>query len=154
VDQGGWEDGVVVYGDPDALEAIARQIEACADVVRDRTRGLREAVVAVAWQSTAAAVFRRTAEEDAGRLHQAAQGLDEAAARLRRHAAVVRERIAEIRRMERTVLGWLNDRREALVDGVGAAADEVAELARRLPPPGDVAWLGVGAELARRGVSL
>jgi hypothetical protein len=154
VDERGWEDGVALYGDPDALEAIARQIEACAGGVRDRTQRLRVAVGAVAWRSTAATAFRAVAEEDAHRADHAAAELDEAAARLRRHAGLVRERVAEIRRLERTVMAWLDDQRLALVSGAGAAVDEVAELARRLPPPGDMGWLGIGVELTRRGVAL
>lgn len=140
------------YGDPDALDAAARQLTADSQAVRARSRAVAASVAAMRWEGTAAAAFRRTVEEDADALHRAARELEQAAAALREHVAEVRARLARIRALEDAVTGWFDDRLRSLRAGPQAVADAVTP--GHLPDPGDMAWLEVGDYLRSRGVRL
>lgn len=161
------------YGDPDALDALARQLERDAGAVRDRARAVTAAARGTAWRGDAADAFRRTVDEDADHLLRAAAELDEAAAAMRRHADEVRAQLARIRALERAVAGWFDDQLgrlraaadaalDALQDPLGTLKSVVSDppwsswpwRPDRLPAPGDKAWLEVGDFLRGRGVHL
>lgn len=161
------------YGDPDVLDAHARQLAADADGVRARARALEASVARLQWRGEAAEAFRRTVTNDAQHLHRAAHELDEAAAALRAHAAEVRDRLERIRALERAVTGWFDDQLRSLQDAARAVGDALlrpVDALRRavedppwtgwawrpgtLPGAGDRAWLEVGADLRARGVRL
>jgi uncharacterized protein YukE len=161
------------YGDPDALDALARQLAGDADAVRARGRALEDSVRGMRWQGDAATAFRHVVSEDADHLHRAARELDEAAAALRAHAAEVRAKLARIRALERAVAGLFDEQLRSLQAAAQALADAVTDplaTVRRvvadppwagwawrpgtLPAPGDKAWLDVGDYLAGRGVRL
>lgn len=161
------------YGDPDALDALARTLERDADAVRDRARALVAAARDTAWVGDAAEAFRRSVDDDADSLGRAARELDEAAAALRQHADDVRAQLARIRALEQAVTGWFGDQlarlraaaeavADAVTDPLGAVRRAVADppwsswpwRPDRLPAPGDKAWLEVGEFLRGRGVPL
>ena len=105
------------YGDPDALDAMARRLGADAAGVRDRARTLVAAASATAWAGPAAEAFRRAVGDDAQDLRRAADGLDEASRALHAHADEVRERLAELARLAalaEDAAEWVGDRLEAL----------------------------------------
>jgi uncharacterized protein YukE len=161
------------YGDPDALDALARQLEHDADGVRTRGRELVNAVADSRWRGDAAAAFRRAVDEDTHALDAAARELDEAAAALHRHAHELRERLARLRALERAVTGWFDDQLGRLAAAADALADAVTDplgalrhvvsdppwsawrwQPGRLPASGDRAWLEVADYLGGRGVHL
>lgn len=154
------------YGDPDVLDAHARRLAADADGVRARARVLDASVARMPWRGEAAEAFRRTVSGDTEHLHRAARELDEAAAALRAHAAEVRERLDEIRALERAVTGWFDDQLRSLQSvarSLGEALWRVVDdppwagwawRPSTLPGPGDRAWLEVGADLRARGARL
>lgn len=144
------------YGDPDVLDAHARQLAADADGVRARARALEASVARMRWRGEAAEAFRRTVAGDADHLHRAAGELDEAAGAMRAHAEEVRERLAQIRRLERAVADWFDDQLRSLQDaGRGVVPwPGWAWRPRTLPDPGDLAWFDVAADLRAWGVRL
>lgn len=158
------------YGDPDALDAAARQLAADSDAVRARARALSASVATMRWEGTAATAFRRTFEQDVDALHRAARELEQAAAELREHAAEVRARLARIRALEEAVTGWFDSQlRAAAQAAADAVSDPLGTLRRavadppwsswvwrpgQLPAAGDLAWLEVGDYLRSRGVRL
>ncbi len=158
------------YGDPDVLDALARQLAADADGVRARARALEASVARLQWRGEAAEAFRRTVTNDAQHLHRAARELDEAAAALRAHAAEVQDRRERIQALERAVTGWFDDQLRSAARAVGDALLRPVDALRQavedppwggwawrpgtLPGAGDMAWLEVGADLRARGVRL
>ena len=161
------------YGDPDALDGLARRLERDASAVRAQARALVVAAEATAWEGAAAQAFRRSVDGDAARVARAADRLDEAASELRRHADEVRAQLARLRALEQAVTGWFDDQASRLEQAARAVVDAVTDpldgLRRavadppwsswpwrpdRLPAPGDRAWLEVGEFLRARGVAL
>jgi uncharacterized protein YukE len=161
------------YGDPAALDALARQLAADAEGVRTRGRALEASVRGMRWKGEGAEAFRRAVDADADALHRAGRELDEAAAAMRAHAAEVLARIERIRALERAVAGWFDEQLRSLQAAASALADAVTDplgAVRRgvadppwtgwawrpgtLPGPGDKAWLEVGDYLGSRGVRL
>lgn len=102
--------------DPDAIDDLARHVEAKADEVRDALRSFRTAVAEVEWQSQAAASYRRHCRDIRQDLRRNAEDLDEVAAKLRAHADLVRERIA-----------WVEEQVQGLKEKARAAADAAEE---------------------------
>jgi uncharacterized protein YukE len=83
---------VPVLADPEALEGTARQLSAGATAVRASARRLHGVGAELRWEGEAAGAFRAGLAEEVARLGRAADGLDDAAHALRRHAATVRAR--------------------------------------------------------------
>ena len=81
-----------MYGNPDELDRIAGEIEKRAESVRTRGTEMTDTARRMQWQSIAAERCRETVDGDKRKLFEAAEGLDGAAAVLRRHA---REGVAE-----------------------------------------------------------
>lgn len=161
------------YGDPDALDAAARQLSADALAVRGRARTIGHRVAAMRWEGEAAAAFARSIAQEADALHRAARELDEAAAALHAHAAEVRARLHRIRVLEDAVSDWFSTQlrslraaaeavTEAVTDPLGALRRAAADppwtgwswRPGTLPASGDRAWLEVGDYLRARGVRL
>ena len=161
------------YGDPDELDKQAARVAAAAEEVRSRARVLQARADAVAWESTAADGFRRMVSKDAAAMVGVSQALDEAARELRRHAAVVRERLAMIRSIEEAVRGWFGIQLRHLATVAAEAADALTDplealtgVARdppwfdwpwtpdNVPEPGDQRWLEVGEFFRAKGVPL
>lgn len=98
-------------GDPDVLDGHARRLAADADGVQVRARALEASVARLRWQGRGAEAFRRAVERDADHLQRAARELEEASAAMLAHAAEVRDRLAQLRALERAVSGWFDDLR-------------------------------------------
>jgi hypothetical protein len=170
-----------LYGNPDELDRIAGEICKRTEFVRGRADEMHGKAQGMRWQSVAADRCRETVGGDKRRLFEAAEGLDEAAAMLRRHAQTVREMIAAIKRIMETVTGWFksaidtfNRAVDAFNNAVKDIADGVADTLGfgggqppqppqppwsgwkwgpdNLPPQGDKAWLEVGDYMRRQGV--
>jgi uncharacterized protein YukE len=158
-----------MYGNPDELDRLAKQIDQHADEVRKRGADIVAKAAAMQWKSAAADACRRAIGEDRAKLDAVADRLNTAAAALRKHAQEVREKIAEIGRIEHAVTGWFHDQLTNLQrvghgveSGVrhvlGTSGSSEAPWASwphqpgNLPPSGDKAWLDVGSFLRKQGV--
>ena len=161
------------YGDPDELDRTAQRLREHAQQVRERAAALRARCWAVEWVSTAADAFRARIGQDAEALCRAADELDGAAQALAAHAQTIRERLAQIRRIQQAATAWFAEQARRLEDLAGDAAraltDPGGTLRRlvldppwvdwpwtpeRLPEPGHKDWLDVGEFLRRQGVPL
>lgn len=111
------------FADPDQLEELAGQIESKAADVRAECTSFATLVSEVTWQSAGAADYRAECDGLRTALLADAEGLDAAAAALRKHAAAVRARIE-----------WIQDRiddLEALArEGVEITQDMIDDIAR------------------------
>ncbi|MDZ5621546.1 hypothetical protein SFC88_11935 [Nocardioides sp. HM23] len=111
------------FADPDQLEELAGQIEGKASDVRAECGRFAELVANVAWQSAGAEDYRSECDGLRTDLLGDADGLDAAAAALRRHAAAVRDRIE-----------WIQDRiadlRHLAEEGVEITQDMIDDIAR------------------------
>jgi len=96
-----------VLGAPDELDALAERLQQMAAAVRHRATLHQQHSSAARWVSTAASAYRRSVHTDCASASRSADALEHAAADLRAHAEVVRERIT-----------LLTNAREALLDGV------------------------------------
>lgn len=170
------------YGDPDELERIAKEIETKAEKVRSDATAMAKQAARAHWHSIAADRCRELINDDMRRLHTCADNLDDAAAKLRKHAQKVREMIAEIKRIAEAVTHWFTsavdtfnravetfkNAAQDFVDGVGDAlgfgSDDPPKPPQppwhgwpwqphNLPPEGDKAWLDVGDFMAKQGVA-
>ncbi|MFD9699379.1 putative T7SS-secreted protein [Lentzea sp. NPDC059081] len=173
--------GYGVYGNPDELDRIAGEIEKRAESVRTRGTEMNDRARTMRWQSIAAERCRETVEGDRRKLFQAAEGLDGAAAALRRHAQEVREMIAAIKRIGEAVTSWFTSAVDTFNQAVDAFNNAVRDIANgvadalgfgggqmprppqppwtgwkwgpdNLPPQGDKSWLEVGEYLRGQGV--
>lgn len=138
-----------MYGNPDELDRIAGEIEKRAESVRARGTEMIDRARAMQWKSVAADRCRDTVESDKRKLFQAAEGLDGAAAALRRHAQEVREMIAAIKRIAETVTGWFKSAIDTFNRAVDAFNDAVKDIANGVA---DALGFGGGQleEIARR----
>ncbi len=116
------------FSDPDQLDALAGQIEGKASDVREECGRFADLVTNVTWQSAGAEDYRGECDGLRADLLADADGLDAAAAALRRHAAAVRDRIE-----------WIQDRiadlrnlaeegveiTEDMIDGITDTAGDV-----------------------------
>jgi uncharacterized protein YukE len=170
-----------MYGNPDELDRIAGEIEKRAESVRTRGTEMTDTARRMQWQSVAADRCRETVEGDKRKLFEAAEGLDGAAAVLRRHAQEVREMIAAIKRIAEAVTGWFKSAIDTFNRAVDAFNNAVKDIANgvadalgfgggqapqppqapwtgwkwgpdNLPPHGDKAWLEVGEYMRGQGV--
>lgn len=105
------------FADPDQLEQLAGQIEGKASDVRAECRRFADLVDHVTWQSAGADDYRGECDGLRLDLLADADGLDAAAAALRRHAAAVRARIE-----------WIQDR----IADLRALAEEGVEITQEM----------------------
>lgn len=155
-----------MYGDPDQLDRLARQLRLRAGEVRaEGDRHLRQGQAAH-WVSSSADAYRDRIARTRTRTEEAADSMDAAADVLVRHAQQVRETLAAIAEAERRVVGWLDDRwhqaqrlATGVVDGVERIVRQVDPWAglpfdpMRLPQSGDAGWLDVQRKLSGWGGS-
>lgn len=142
-----------MYGEPRKIREVAERLERRADQLRAEADELHAASEEVAWVSVAADRMREQARVRRDELRGVARDYDEAAAKVRAHAAEVQrllDLIATIERQVRSIISGAIDRvQDALSDignGIkdaltpGDQADErLANLAT--PPSGHKAWL-------------
>lgn len=166
------------YGDPDELERLAGQIRRYAEHVRIRGSEMQARAGAMRWKSLAADRAREVVTDDHRQLDEAARGLEEAAALLRRHAQEVRETITKIALFEREITSWFDSAITTFTRAVHEFDDLVSGIARgvthwfggeqpepptppwqgwphqpsTLPPLGDKRWLEVGEFMRKQGV--
>lgn len=137
-----------MYGDPDALDALAAELSQRAREVRAAAEEHRREGDRARWVSEAASAYRRQLARDCAALEAAADEMERAADELRRHADEVRSRLQAIARAERAVRSWLAEqavRGGELLDGVGVVLGE-------LPEAGADAWRSVPGQLSRLGL--
>lgn len=115
-----------MFGNPDELDRLARQLNDRATDLRDHALAMVNRAQAMHWISPAAEGYRHVVLDDRKRLDHCADGLDAAAAKLREHAQTVRERIAEIRRIEQAVTHFFANAVTSLPGAVLHAAESVA----------------------------
>jgi uncharacterized membrane protein YccC len=158
------------YGDPAALERLARQIRDHAREVRERAVRATAAAQAAQWHSVARERFISEVEDRARRLERAAGQLEEAADRLDEQARAVRDRLDEIRAAQVAVIGWVLEAtaevERAAARGLSSVAVAGVELSSgrvpgsaglrlpELPAPGHLGWLEVAGSLRRGGIRL
>ena len=144
-----------MYGDPSHIRQIAVRLERRADDLRAEAEALQAASERVAWVSVAADSMRARAGEQRDRLRAVAVDYDEAADRVRRHAAEVQrllDLIASIERQATSIVDAAADRvRGTLADLAHGVKDVLTPgdeedrrlVAIALPPPGHLDWLDV-----------
>lgn len=121
-----------IPGDPDELERIAARIAATAEDLRGQAGRLAGHASGVKWESTAAAEFRGRVGRDVAAVRAAAEGLDGAAAELRRHAATVRERAAILKAEAERVLHGVEHAAGAVVHGAEGVVHGIGNAAKKL----------------------
>ena len=136
-----------VYGDPEALDALAAELDQRAREVRVAGEEHRAEGARTHWVSDAASAYRRQQRADCADVDAAADAMERAADLLRRHADEVRERIAAIARAEQAVRAWLS---EQAARG-GEALEDVGEFLGDLPEAGADAWRSLSGQLGRLG---
>lgn len=119
-----------MYGDPDAIRALARTLTEQGEEVRAQGRRLVGAIAATRWSGRAADAAHALARERLDGLAVCAVRHDDAADALHRHAAEVEHRLAVLARVE-DVLGGL------VAGGVERVRELVPDL---LPDRGSPAW--------------
>lgn len=136
-----------MYGDPDAIRALARTLTDQGDAVRAEGRRLLALLGATRWSGLAADAAHAVAQRRVDDLAACAVRHDDAADALVRHAAEVEHRLAVLARAEDLLGGWV-------ADGLDRARELLPDL---LPDRGTLAWpdLDPGALVAavtrRRG---
>ncbi len=152
------------YGDPDALDVLATRLARISDQVRSLRERLRAALADVDWRGVAAREFADALAGELADLDRKADTLASAAAVLRRHASIVRERMAAIAAAERLVTEWVARRVRAVDFSRSVAGPFVvpsgstvpsgaapASPGPALPPAGSLDWLGLAERLRRHG---
>jgi hypothetical protein len=142
-----------MYGEPSRIREVAARLESRAGQLRGEADVLHAASEEVGWVSLAADRMREQARQRRDELRGVARQYDDAAARVRAHAAEVQrllDLIASIERQVRSIISGAVDRVQgALSDiahGVKDALTPGDEDAERLagldtPPPGHRDWL-------------
>ena len=148
---------------------MARRLEERAVELRDHALTMINRAQTMDWKSNAAEAFRDRVVDDQARLHHCAEELDGAAATLRAHAETVRERIAEIRRIQKAVTDWFSNAAGNVVDAAesigGAVVDAFGDILHGKPPwhdwpfrpdnlpaPDSVDWLKAGEFFRKQGI--
>ena len=137
-----------LYGDPDALDALAAELSQRAREVRAAGEEHRREGERARWVSDAATAYRRRLTRDCAAVDAAADEMEQAAEQLRRHADEVRARLEAIARAERAVRSWLA---EQATRG-GELLDDVGDVLGELPEAGADAWRQVSGRLSRLGL--
>jgi hypothetical protein len=119
-----------LYGDADAIRALARRLDEQGCDIIDEAGRLVALAEACGWSGLAADAMRGRNQVRAAALHRTATRHEDAAAALRRHAREVENRLELIAAAERQVSAWL---------------DEVGDLVGGFvpPSPGHRNWLDV-----------
>jgi methyl-accepting chemotaxis protein len=127
-----------MYGEPIKIREVAERLERRASQLRSEADALVAAGERAPWVSLAADRMRAGAAERRADLVGVARDYEEAAAVVRRHAAVVQQRLDLVAEAQRHAL--------RLLDRLGDAVDLPG--LPDLPPPGDLGWLAVADSLA------
>jgi uncharacterized protein YukE len=138
---------VGLYGDPNALDAVASELSQRAREVRAAGEEHRSEGARTRWVSEAASAYREQQAKDCAAVDAAADAMERAADLLRQHADEVRERLAAIARAEEAVRSWLS---EQAARG-GELLDDVGDFLGELPEAGADAWRGLSHQLGRLG---
>lgn len=136
-----------MYGDPDQVRALARQVQACADDLRADARST-EALQSVGWESTGANQWRDDVADLAVGMRADAAECDQVADLLLEHARQVEATLARIESAANRFWGQVESARSALAN----AGDEVVDTgldwarglvdqARRAPSVLSMDWL-------------
>lgn len=142
-----------MYGEPCRIRAIAERLESRAAQLREEAEALVAASEGVPWVSLAADRMREQSQRRREELRDVARGYDEAAERVRAHAAEVQrllDLIAAIEAQARSLVAAAADRVQGALADVAAGLQDaltpgeradrwLAELA--VPPPGHRDWL-------------
>jgi Na+/phosphate symporter len=130
-----------MYGEPIKIREVAERLERRASQLRSEADALVAAGERAPWVSLAADRMRASAAERRTDLVGVARDYEHAADAVRRHAAVVQQRLDLVAEAQRHAL--------RLLDRLGDAVD----LPRLpdLPPPGHVGWLAVADSLVGVG---
>lgn len=142
-----------MYGEPRRIREVAERLERRADELRAEADGLHTASETIAWVSVAADRMRAHARERRDELVQVAREYDEAALRVREHAAEVQRLLDLIGAIERQVRAIVSEAVDRVKDAVGAVVDGIKDAlspgdeqdkrlaATPMPPPGHKDWL-------------
>ena len=142
-----------MYGEPRKIREVAERLERRADALRAEADALHTASEEIAWVSVAADRMRGHARDRRDELVQVAREYDEAARKVREHAAEVQRLIDLIAAIERQVRAIVSEAIDRVKDAVGAVVDGIRDalspgdeedkrLAEtELPPPGHKEWL-------------
>jgi hypothetical protein len=133
-----------MYGDTEAIRALARTMRSQGTALRSQADWLLTRAEAVPWQGLAADAMRARVRAQVGALRHTADLSDAAADALDRHADEVDRRKALIAAIERKAMALVaaaKDRLAGLVANV--LPDPLDELLDRFvpPPPGHRDWL-------------
>lgn len=138
-----------MYGDTEVVRALAGQLQARGEAIRDEAELLWARAEGTTWSGVAAEAMRLRVRMQVGGLRQSAELHDEAAAALLAHAETVdrlKALIAAIEEQVRALVAAARDRLEGLAGlALAVLPDPVDELlAGFLPPPsGHRDWLAV-----------
>ena len=142
-----------MYGDPDAIRGLARQLRDRADEIRSQAARLSTSATDVPWEGCTADAMRHHLHDQVRALFRTASLHDDAADALDRHAREVQrlqDLIAAIEHRALHLVAAARDRiadlGHSIIDGItGAVADPRDELLDRFvpPPPGSRDWLTV-----------
>ncbi|HEX6149541.1 hypothetical protein [Nocardioides sp.] len=142
-----------MYGEPRKIRQVAERLERRAGGLRSEAEALHAASEEIAWVSVAADRMREHARTRRDELVQVAREYDEAAEKVREHAAEVQrllDLIATVERQVRAIVSEAIDRAKdavgSVVDGIKDALSPGDEEAKRLaetpmPPSGHKDWL-------------
>ncbi len=137
-----------MYGDTDAIRALARGLRRQGDDIRWEADGLLARAEGVLWQGVAADAMRCLARYRVAQLKRTARLHDEAAAALDDHADAVdrvKRLIALIEDRVMALVAAARERIAGVLGAVGGLVDPVDDLLDRFvpPPPGHRDWLTV-----------
>lgn len=142
-----------MYGEPGKIREVAERLERRADQLRTEADELHTASQEIGWTSVAADRMREQAGQRRDDLRAVARDYEEAAQKVREHAAEVQrllDLIATIERQARAIIAGAIDRiGDAVSDVIGGIKDALTpgdEADKRLaetptPPPGHKDWL-------------
>ena len=143
-----------MYGEPKKIREVAERLEARADTLRSQASEIHARSEESPWVSVAADRMREMARERRDELHAVARDYDDAAQRVREHAAEVErilDLIAAIEKKAKAIISAAFDRISGAVsDVLGGIKDALPgdEDDRRIaetstPPPGHKDWLDI-----------
>lgn len=144
-----------MYGEPSRIREIADRLERRAEELRSEADRLHAASEDSPWVSAAADRMRAHARERRDELRQVAREYDEAAARVRVHAAEVQRLLDLIAAIERQVRAIVGEALARAKEAVGDVLDGIKDVltpgdeqdrriaATPLPPAGHRDWLGM-----------
>ena len=160
--------GLSMYGDPGELDRLAYRLRRHASEVREHAAEHVRLGQVARWVSSAADSYRDRINRDAVEADRAATDLERAAELLYAHAEEVREKLAEIGRIEQAARTWFEGQARSLMDTAEHVVDAAGGLVKRivhdppwrtwpigphnLPASGDMRWLEVGGFLRGQGV--